>query len=239
MTGGTTTVLEPEPGQRIVVERHAGAGPAFLFLHGMGSVRNGDKSEALRRRAARHGRAFARFDFRGHGQSTGEIGHVTMTELIGDAGLVLDLVGPAVLVGSSLGGLVAAHLAAMRPDATLALCLLSPAFGFLPRMRARLDSQGRMRTTEGFSFFVHERALADAATHDEGSLPGRLPMPLLVAHGDQDEVVPHQLSADFFAAVPHAHKDLMVVPGGDHRLNREIEPILDRLDALLRRHGQL
>lgn len=231
----TTTVLEPAPGERVVVERAAGSTPGYVFLHGLGSIRAGEKSGALMALAASRGRAFTRFDFRGHGESTGTIGVVTMTELIADANAVLDLTGPSILVGSSLGALVAAHVAAARPRDVKALALLAPAFGFLPRMRQRLDAQGRMQTSEGLVFTVSERALADAALHDEASLPSRLPMPVFVAHGTDDELVPPVLSERFTAAIPHAQKDLWIVPGGNHRLNREIQPVLARMEALFAR----
>jgi pimeloyl-ACP methyl ester carboxylesterase len=106
-------------------------------------------------------------------------------------------------------------------------------------MRQRLDAQGRMQTSEGKQFFVHERALLDAATHDEDSLPHKLPMPVFVAHGTHDELVPTRLSESFFAALPFGHKELWVVPNGNHRLNQEIGDILARMEAFLQRTGAI
>jgi pimeloyl-ACP methyl ester carboxylesterase len=232
-----TSTLEPAPGERITLDLLPGARPTYLFLHGLGSVRTGEKSNAVFRHAQARGRGAARFDFRGHGESTGQIGVATVTELIHDAAFVLDLIGPAVVVGSSLGGLVGAHLAAARPAAVRALALLSPAFGFLPRMRRRLDAEGRLQTSEGKAFAVHERALADAERHDEGSLPTRLQLPVFLAHGADDELVPSAVSEQFAAAIPHADKDLWIVPGGDHRLSRDIAAILERMESLFERCG--
>jgi pimeloyl-ACP methyl ester carboxylesterase len=228
-------VLDLPGGERIVGDRLAGAPPCYLFLHGLGSVRKGEKSGSLLAHAAAHGRAFTRFDFRGHGESSGRIGHVTIGELVDDTVLVLERVGPAVVVGSSLGGLVGAHAAARRPDLVPALALLAPALGFLPRLERRLDAAGRLWTSEGFGFRVEPRVLEDAARLDEAGLPARLSMPVLVVHGERDDVVPPRLGESFFAAIPHARKELWLVPGGDHRLVREAPAIWARLDALVAR----
>jgi pimeloyl-ACP methyl ester carboxylesterase len=167
----------PVVGEHIVGDRLPGSGPAYLFLHGLGSVRTGEKSASLFAHAAARGRAAIRYDSRGHGDSSGQIGQLTVSELIADAGKVLDRAGRAILVGSSLGGVVAAFLAAARPADVHGLVLIAPAFGFLPRMASALDAEGRMRTSEGVTFAVHPRVLADAESLDEPALAARLTVP--------------------------------------------------------------
>src|SRR5204862_7866294 len=98
--------------------------------------------------------------------SSGVVGVATVSELIADAGRVLDRTGPAILVGSSLRGLVGAFLAAARPADVAGVVLPAPAFGYLQRMRQRLDQHGRLRAGEVGPFTVHPRVLADAATLD-------------------------------------------------------------------------
>ena len=231
-------LLHPAPGAALAGDHLPGAPPAFVYLHGLSSVRAGEKSDALLRRAAARGRAFARFDFRGHGTSSGEIGRITLTDLIADTETVLRHVGRSVLVGSSLGGLVGALTAARRPDLVAALVLLAPAFGFLPRLAAheRTGEGLILVTSEWSEIRLHPGVLEDARLYDEEQLPAQLPMPVLVAHGEHDEVVPAAASQQFFAHVPHARKELWIVPGGDHRLNREIDAILDWMERHLARH---
>jgi pimeloyl-ACP methyl ester carboxylesterase len=64
---------------------------------------------------------------------------------------------------------------------------------------------------------VHERDLSAVAV---GQVAG---------HGTHDELVPTRLSESFFAALPFGHKELWVVPNGNHRLNQEIGDILARI----------
>ena len=99
-----TVELTPTPGVSIMADVMAGSSPAYVYLHGMSSTRSSEKSDALYERARSRGRAFARFDFRGHGDSSGSMTDLTLTELIEDTTTVLRHMGPCLLVGSSLGG---------------------------------------------------------------------------------------------------------------------------------------
>lgn len=225
----------PAPGQRLAGDHRPGAAPGYLFLHGLGSVRTGEKSESLFAHAAANGRACTRVDFRGHGESTGDFGEVTFSELIADALAVLGHLGPTVVVGSSLGALVGAFAAAARPDLVAGLALLAPALGFVSRLEQRVDADGRITTTDGRGFLLAPRVLADARTHDERALPGRITVPTLVVHGTADEVLPARASEQFFAALAARPKELWIVPDAGHRLNTVAAAIWPRLDALLRR----
>ena len=211
----------------------SGAEPTYLFVHGLGSMRKGEKSDSLLAHAKARGRAFLRVDQRGHGESSGRIGQVTIGELIDDLMLLLDHLGPTVIVGSSLGGLVSAFAAAERPLLVRGLCLLAPALGFIGNLERLLDSEGRMRTNEGLCFEVEPRVIDDARQLDERRLPQRLTIPTFVVHGTSDDVVPWQGSERFVAAIPHARKELWLVPGGDHRLNKYVAEIWTRFDRLV------
>ena len=219
-------------GHHIVGDERAGDDPCYVFFHGLGSVRAGEKSASLLDHAQHRDRGFLRFDMRGHGESSGELGQVTVSELIDDAIRVLERTGPAVVVGSSLGGLVAAHAAAARPDLVERLALLAPAFGLMPNIRRQLDQDGFLHTSDGPSFFVAPRVRDDAEALDERGLPARVRVPTLVVHGTADDTIPLQVSEWFHAGVAHADKELWVVAGGDHRLNTVATEIWSRIDAL-------
>lgn len=216
----------------LVGDSHDGDGPCYVFLHGLGSVRTGEKSESLRNHAHARGQAFLRFDLRGHGESSGQLGRVAVSELIADVVRVLERTGPANLVGSSLGGLVGAHAAALRPDLVKRLALLAPAFGLMPKLSKRVDAQGCLTTGEGTPFYVEPEVILDAEQLDERSLPQRLTVPTLLVHGTADDIIPPIVSEMFFAAMTSEHKQLWIVPDGDHRLNTVATEIWHRIDAL-------
>lgn len=225
--------LDLGAGEFLVGDEAPGERPGYLFLHGLGSVRAGEKSTSLLAHAQASGRAFLRVDLRGHGESSNRIGKVAVSELIADVMKVLERQGPTIVVGSSLGGLVGAYAAAARPDLVRALALLAPAFGLMSNLAARLDAQGRLWTREGQGFTVEPRVLADAKALDEQGLPRRILVPTLVVHGTADDVIPPLVSERLFAALAAPKKQLWIVPGGDHRLTTVAEEIWRRLDALV------
>lgn len=219
-------------GHHIVGDEHHGAGPCYVFLHGLGSVREGEKSASLLAHARSRGQAFLRFDMRGHGESSGRIGGVAISTLIDDVVRILERTGPANIVGSSLGGLVGAHAAARRPDLCARLALLAPAFGLIGNLEHHVDDERRMQTSDGTTFVVDPDVLADARSLDEAGLPARLVAPTLTVHGTADDVIPPFVSEHFHAALVAEHKRLWLVPDGNHRLNTVADEIWRRLDEL-------
>ena len=227
MTGSLQRIeFAPGAGHRVVADRLAGARPGFLWLHGLGSVRDSIKSNALFAHAESLGREAWRFDFRGHGESSQALADTTLTDLIEDTLAVLARAGRSWLVGSSLGGLVAAWIAARHGEFVEGLVLLAPALRFLPLMRerARIDGRIRLEYHSGVVEFG-PRMTDDLARHDESLLAPSIEAPTFVAHGEFDDAVPLASSEEFIARL-RARKRLLVVPGGDHRLHEPIEAIL-------------
>jgi len=105
------------PDDRVIAYRYTEAqgartGPArpgIVFLPGFGSDMEGSKALFLHDWAAGQGRAFLRFDYTGHGQSSGAFEDGCIGDWLRDAADVLANLtkGPQVLVGSSMGGWIA------------------------------------------------------------------------------------------------------------------------------------
>ena len=138
---------------------------------------------------------------------------------------------PVVLMGSSLGGYLAALYAARHAEVEK-LVLLAPAFQFPTRWRARytaeeLELWRRRGTIPFFHYgFKQERELGfkivdDALQYEDEPA---FPQPALVLHGRRDEVVPAELSKAF--AERHPNVTLRLVDSG-----HELTDVLDRLWA--------
>ena len=218
-------------------------GRRYLYMHGLASVMRGTKSEALLKVALREGGSMTRFDMRGHGKSVGSLLDLRISDLIQDTEAVLDRIGgglPHVLVGSSLGGLVASWVCARRPELVAGLVLLAPAFEFCSRICNRAH---RLKSKQGKtllrlpSSYVPDGfiTLSEEVVHDvvangldnEMLLASQIKTPVFIAHGELDDVVPPHTSMKFLERV-EAPTHMMLVPGGDHRLNREIGSVLEQ-----------
>jgi len=105
-----------------------GRSPGVLFCAGFRSDMTGTKASFLEGYCRSRGHAFVRFDYFGHGGSSGDIALGTIGRWADDAVAVLDAltVGPQIIVGSSMvgssmGGWVMLLAALARTERVLAL----------------------------------------------------------------------------------------------------------------------
>src|SRR5438309_4957651 len=105
-------------GKRIAYRRRVGRGPGLFFLPGYGSDMDGSKALALDVFAEREGWSLLRFDYSGTGSSSGKFEHGTLDVWLAEAITVFDRLttGPTIVIGSSMGGWIALHLALLRPE---------------------------------------------------------------------------------------------------------------------------
>jgi len=149
---------------------------------------------------------------------------------------------PAILMGSSLGGYLAALVAARRPERVRALILLAPAFAFAPRWEAQLGpdvmAHWRRHGVMPVMHYGREREellsvelLEDARRHPDEPDPLA---PALVIAGRFDDAVPLDSVQAFAARRPE--RELVVYDAG-HQLTEVLEPMWERIRQFLSRFG--
>jgi pimeloyl-ACP methyl ester carboxylesterase len=165
-------------GEELAYHHLPGAAPGVLFCGGYTSDMHGTKAVALERHCRARGRAFTRFDYRGHGASDGRFADGTIGSWLGDALAVLDRVahGALVVVGSSMGGWIMLLLALARPERVKALVGIAAAPDFsedlllaeaTPAQRRALAEQGywMQPSAYGAPYPVTARLLEDGRRH--------------------------------------------------------------------------
>jgi pimeloyl-ACP methyl ester carboxylesterase len=122
-SGANPAILARPGGATIAYHRLVGASPGIVFLGGFRSDMTGTKALFLEHYCRRRGQAFVRFDYFGHGASSGDIALGTIGGWREDAIAVIDSLtsGPQILVGSSMGGWIMLLAALARPERIAAL----------------------------------------------------------------------------------------------------------------------
>src|SRR6478735_162075 len=141
-------------GRSIAYRLRPGASPAIVFLPGYASDMEGAKALALDAFAERRGLAMLRLDYSGTGSSGGRFQDGTLANWIEEALAAIDEMtdGPLIIVGSSMGGWIALHLALLRRERVQALVGIAAApdfteWGFTEEQAAQLTDEGHLTRT--------------------------------------------------------------------------------------------
>ena len=216
-------------GRSIAYRLRPGASPAIVFLPGYASDMEGAKALGLDAFAERRGLAMLRLDYSGTGSSPGQFAHGTLAMWLEEALAAVDRLteGPITLVGSSMGGWIALHLALRRPERVQALVGIAAAPDFTQWGFENGEAAERQGLSRAFWESGQELLLLD------GEIGVDCPVRLI--HGERDSDVPPAIAHRTMAAIRSADVQLNLIKGGGHRLSepREIEAILRTAANLL------
>jgi len=232
-------------GRRIAYRPREGGSPAILFLPGYASDMDGTKAVAIDAFAKAKGLAMLRFDYSGTGSSDGAFEDGTLAGWLDEALHMLDNLvdGPAVLVGSSMGGWLALLMAKHRPARVTAIVGIAAApdftdWGYSESQKQVLREAGRLEKPNPYG---PEPQVTTFGFWESGEalrlLDGPIPVdcPVRLVHGDADTEVPLEIALRTMEKLRSSDVQLLVLKGGGHRLSQdhEIEAILRTLNALL------
>lgn len=213
--------------------------PAVVINHGHG----GDKSEGggftgVARALAEAGVASIRMDFPGCGDSSASFQDNTMTNMVSDSNASLayllenynvdaDRLG---ILGYSMGGRIASEIVGAAKNPYKAVVLLSAANVSMKEMAVNLfgsmDNYNALKSTaqkDGFAVFttvygqVQELSKAWFEDMEKGKPMESLAKfkgPVLVLHGDVDEMITDEMNKAILKAYPSAQE--LIVPEADH-----------------------
>lgn len=226
-------------GATIAYRRIAGAAPGVIFLGGFRSDMTGIKATALEGLCLEADRAFVRFDYFGHGVSSGAFTDGTIGRWADDAVAVLDelSVGPQVLVGSSMGGWIMLLAALRRPERVAGLVGIAAAPDFTEDlMWAGYDAAARTELIEnGIRYEPSEydsrpnpvtlRLIEEARRHLLLRAPIPLRCPVRLLHGMRDPDVPWRTALLIGERLESGDVEIDLIKDGDHRLSRDADII--------------
>lgn len=234
--------LDTAQGRRIAYHRTSGHGPAVVFLGGLKSDMEGTKAIHLEAWARAQGRAFLRFDYSGHGQSSGQFEEGAIGDWAEDTFEVVSALtdGPFVAVGSSMGGWQALLLARRVPAllAGLVTIAAAPDFtedgywaNFTDQQKQQLTRQGQVELPSDYMepYIVTRRMIEDGRRNLVLRAPLSLPFPVRCLQGTADSAVSTETALRLLEHADSPDIRLTLVKGADHRFSD------DRCLALIER----
>jgi predicted esterase YcpF (UPF0227 family) len=176
----------------------------FFYLHGFASSPYSTKAQFIYSRFANKNAFMEIPDL-----NQNDFSNLTLTRQIKQVSSLLPLTDTTI-IGSSLGGLTAAWVGEKYLQVKQ-LVLLAPAFGFLSRWLERLGEEEVKQWQEKGSLLVYHHGekrtmpinyafITDTRQYDDKNL--QRPIPTLILHGKQDEIVPIEYSRAYASQRP-------------------------------------
>ena len=226
----TSSFVTPQ-GRRVAYHLTDGAGPAIVFLGGFKSDMGGTKAVHLEAWARAQGRAFLRFDYSGHGESSEAFTDGCIGDWFEDACAAIGLMsGPLVLIGSSMGGWISLLVARAMPDriAGLVTIAAAPDFtedsmwaGFDADQKAQLATEGQVALPSDYGdpYIITNRLIEDGRNQLVLRDPLSLPFPVRFLQGTADADVNMTVALRLIDHVQGPDMRLTLVDGADHRFS--------------------
>lgn len=240
-------ILTLQSGASIAYHKTPGSSPGIVFMTGFMSDMTGSKALALENLARERGQAFLRFDYQGHGASSGAFADGTIAVWSGDALAAFDELtdGPQILVGSSMGGWIMLLTAMARPDRIAGLVGIAAAPDFTEDLLPKELTTEQMAEINEKGFVVVPSEYEDdytftKALFEEGRnhlvLRDEIPLdcPVRLLHGLRDVSVPWETATRIQEKIRSEDVEVILIKNGDHRLSEDAD-----LARLTRTVGQL
>ncbi|WP_121064116.1 alpha/beta fold hydrolase [Chachezhania antarctica] len=227
-----TEYFETPQGRRLAYVKTDGTGPTIVFLAGLKSDMEGTKAVHLEAWAKARGQAMLRFDYSGHGQSSGTFEEGAIGDWHEDTLAIVEAMtdGPLVIVGSSMGGWQALLLARALPDRLQGLVTIAAApdftedgywANFTDDQKAALDRDGQVELPSDYMdpYVVTKRMIENGRDHLVLRSPLPLPFPVRCMQGTADEAVRTETAVQLLDHADSPDMRLTLVKGADHRFS--------------------
>lgn len=224
--------LKTEQGRSIAYHLHAGAGPTVVFLGGLKSDMEGTKAIHLEAWAKARGQAFLRFDYSGHGSSSGSFEEGCIGDWHEDSVAAITQLtkGDLLVVGSSMGGWQALLLAKAMPERICGMVTVAAApdftedgywATFTDLQKAELENKGYVELPSDYMepYRISKRLIEDGRNRLVLRENLDLPFPVRCLQGTADSAVSTETALRLLQHSSCADMRLTLVKDADHRFS--------------------
>ena len=229
-----TAFLDLPQGRRLAYARTEGKAPGIVFFSGFKSDMNGSKAMAIEAFCREEGRFCLRFDYTGHGQSTGQFRNGCLSDWKRDALDVIDHLTPHpnIFVGSSMGAWIMLLVTLERSLKASGLVGIASAPDFTERLvwdKFSIEQKKQMKEEGGVlipdcyggePYPLTYKLIKDGRKHLLFGDVLDIRVPVRLIHGTEDKDVPWRVSHDLMEHIASPDISLELIKGGDHRLSQ-------------------
>ena len=232
-----TKYINTPYGNKLAYNQIKGNKTGIVFLSGFGSDMQGKKAIFIEKWAKENNHNFLRFDYSGHGLSSGNLESTCFSDWYKDAEFLIKKLttGKQILIGSSMGGWIVLMLIKRIPNKVLSVIGLAPAPDF-PKiliwdkmdnaqkkqlvLNKKITISNKDGTSSTFSYNLIKDSFKNLVLNEKIKFSGNV----FLFHGMSDHDVPYSTSVDIMRKIVGAKKiHLLLDKDAGHRLSEENE----------------
>ena len=222
---------------------------AIVFFHGFMSDMVGAKPAAIQKFCRKHKLNFLKFEYSGHGRSTGKFVEGNISKWTSEAKQLIKSktkkVKNLIFIGSSMGSWIALNLFPVFKKKIKGFIGISSAPEFLEELMWKKFTKKIKKTIMsqkiyylehgGFVYPLTKQLILDGRKNKVLNNKINLKMSIVLFHGTKDEVVPIIFSKKIFKIIKKSKKKLIKIKNGDHSLSRknDLKKIRSELNCMI------
>ena len=224
-----------------------------VFFHGFMSDMIGAKPSAVQKFCKKQKLDFLKFEYSGHGKSTGKFIEGNISKWTNDAKQLIKAKikkdKALIFVGSSMGSWIALNLFQNFKRQIKGFVGIASAPEFLEELMWKKFSKKIKKIImtkkiyhldhAGFVYPITKQLIFDGKKNKVLNNKINLKIPILLFHGTNDEVVPMNFSKKIFKVCKNSKKKLFKIKNGDHSLSRksDLKKICNELNYMIKHHA--
>ena len=226
---------------------------SVVFFHGFMSNMIGTKPTAIQKFCRKQKLDFLKFEYSGHGKSTGKFTEGNISKWTNDAKqLIKSKIKKnknLIFIGSSMGSWIALNLFPFFKKQIKGFIGIASAPEFLENLMWKKFSKKIKKTIMtkkiyhlehgGFSYPLTKQLILDGRKNKVLNNKINLQIPIVLFHGLKDEVVPLNISKKVSKIFNTSKKKLIKIKNGDHSLSRknDLKKIYRELNHMIKDHS--